>query len=129
MKPKISIVVPVYKVEKYLCECIDSILRQTFSQFELILVDDGSPDGCSQICDDYAVRDSRIRVCHKMNGGVSQARNCGISMALADWITFIDGDDYVSPTYLQSLYRPCKNNDEIQFVHCGSTNVRGGKLQ
>lgn len=100
----ISVIVPVYKVERYLRECVDSILMQTFTDFELILVDDGSPDRCPQICDEYAARDSRVKVIHQANGGLSAARNAGIEIAQGEYLTFIDSDDYVSPAYLQKLY-------------------------
>ncbi len=93
--PKVSVIVPVYKVEKYLPECIESVLAQTFTDFELILVDDGSPDNSGKICDDYAARDSRIRVFHKENGGVSSARNLGLDNARGEWIAFVDSDDWV----------------------------------
>lgn len=89
-----SIIVPIYKVEKYLKQCIDSILNQTFLDFEVILVDDGSPDGCPAICDEYADKDSRIKVVHKENGGLSDARNTGIEVATGEYIIFIDSDDY-----------------------------------
>lgn len=106
--PKISVIVPVYKVEKYINQCIDSILAQTFSDFELILVDDGSPDKCGEICDEYAKKDSRIHVIHQENGGLSAARNTGIDWANAnsdsEWITFIDSDDWVHREYLRLLY-------------------------
>ena len=88
-RPEISIIVPVYKVERYLNECIDSILAQTFTDFELILVDDGSPDGCPALCDAAAAKDSRIRVIHKPNGGVSSARNAGLDTGSALWIRMI----------------------------------------
>lgn len=101
--PKISIIVPVYKVEKYLPECIDSILAQTFTEFELLLIDDGSPDKSGAICDEYASRDPRIRVFHKENGGVSSARNLGIEEAKGEWITFVDGDDYLKRNYLDAF--------------------------
>ena len=84
--PKISVIVPVYKVESYLSKCIDSILSQTFSNFELILVDDGSPDRCPEICDMYAIRDKRIQVIHQPNGGVSAARNAGLQAAKGVWV-------------------------------------------
>lgn len=100
----ISIIVPVYKVEKYIDKCVNSILNQTFRNFELILVDDGSPDNCPQICDKYAKIDSRIKVIHKKNGGLSDARNVGISNAKGNYVTFIDSDDYVSPFYLSTLW-------------------------
>lgn len=103
LTPKISIIVPVYKVEKYLHRCIDSILSQSFTDFELILVDDGSPDNCGKICDEYAQKDSRVRVFHKSNGGVSSARNLGLDNATGEWIAFIDSDDYVDVDYLAEL--------------------------
>ena len=96
--PEISIIVPVYKVEKYLNECIDSILAQTFTDFELILVDDGSPDNCPALCDAAAEKDSRVRVIHKINGGVSTARNAGLAAAQGNWIGFVDPDDFVDKT-------------------------------
>lgn len=101
--PKISVIVPVYKVEKYLPECIESILSQTYTNFELLLIDDGSPDNSGQICDEYATRDSRIRVFHKENGGVSSARNLGIDNAKGKWIAFIDSDDTIEPNYLSNF--------------------------
>ena len=104
LSPKISVIVPVYKTEKYLPECIESILAQTFPDFELILVDDGSPDNSGKICDDYATRDSRIRVFHKENGGVSSARNLGLDNARGEWIAFVDSDDTVGEKYLEHLW-------------------------
>lgn len=101
--PKISIVVPVYKVEKYIQRCVDSILGQTFQDFELILVDDGSPDGCPAICDEYAAMDSRIRVIHKENGGLSSARNAGIDTAQGEYLFFVDSDDVIHPDCLRIL--------------------------
>lgn len=103
----ISVIVPIYNVEKYLNRCIDSILNQSFKDFELILVDDGSPDNCGKICDEYAKKDSRIVVIHKENGGLSDARNKGIEWAFenskSEWITFIDSDDWVHRDYLKML--------------------------
>lgn len=101
--PKISIIVPVYNVEKYLHQCIDSVLAQTFTDWELLLIDDGSPDRSGEICDDYAVKDSRIRVFHKPNGGVSSARNLGLDNAHGEYITFLDSDDWLEPTYLSDF--------------------------
>lgn len=100
----ISVIVPVYKVEKYLDKSVQSILAQTYEDFELILVDDGSPDKCPQMCDDYAQRDKRVKVVHKENGGLSDARNAGASIANGDYVTFIDSDDYVSSDYLEHLW-------------------------
>ena len=114
LTPKISIIVPVYKVEKYLHRCIDSILSQSFTDFELILVDDGSPDNCGKICDEYAQKDSRIRVFHKPNGGVSSARNLGLNNARGEWIAFVDSDDYIEVDYLEELISyETINNSEI----------------
>ena len=107
--PTISVVVPVYKVEKYLNRCVDSILNQTYKDFELILVDDGSPDKAPEICDDYAKKYDFIHIIHQKNGGLSAARNSGIEWALensdSEWITFIDSDDWVHPEYLELLIK------------------------
>ena len=107
-RPEISIIVPVYKVEKYLNECIDSILAQTFTDFELILVDDGSPDNCPALCDAAAAKDSRIRVIHQQNKGLSGARNAGIEIARGNWLSFIDSDDSVDKTFCEKLYHAAK---------------------
>lgn len=101
--PAISIIVPIYKVEKYLPRCLDSILAQTFADFECILVDDGSPDNCGKICDEYAEKDSRIKVIHKANGGQSSARNAGLDIAKGDYIGFIDSDDWIEPNMYELL--------------------------
>lgn len=108
--PEISVIVPVYRVEPYLRRCVDSILSQTFTDFELILVDDGSPDNCGAICDEYALKDSRVRVIHKQNGGLSDARNAGIDVAKGEFLTFIDSDDLVAPEYLNKLYRSIESS-------------------
>ena len=99
----ITVIVPVYKVEDYLSRCIDSILAQSYRDFELLLIDDGSPDCCGKICDDYANRDTRIRVFHKENGGLSDARNYGLDRKKGEYVTFIDSDDYIGPDYLKIL--------------------------
>ena len=108
LMPVISVIVPIYRVEKYIYCCIDSILAQTLACFELILVDDGSPDGSGEICDEYAEKDSRVSVIHKKNGGLSDARNAGIELIIKDqeceWITFIDSDDWIDSHYLEALY-------------------------
>ena len=101
--PLVSVVVPVYKTEAYLGQCVDSILAQSLEDFELLLIDDGSPDGSGVICDDFARRDARVRAIHKENGGVSSARNLGIEQAAGQYIVFIDSDDYVGPDYLKEL--------------------------
>lgn len=101
----LSIIVPVYNVEVYLRKCVDSILAQTFTDFELILVDDGSPDGCPAICDEYAEKDQRVRVIHKENGGISSARNAGLDVAQGDYIGFVDSDDYILPDMYRILIK------------------------
>lgn len=103
--PKISVIVPIYKVEQYLSCCIDSILAQTYKDFELILIDDGSPDNCGSICDGYAEKDERIIVIHQNNQGLSGARNSGMDIARGEFITFIDSDDVVTEDYLEELLR------------------------
>lgn len=119
--PQVSVIVPIYNVEKYLNRCVDSILNQTFSDFELILVDDGSPDNCGKICDDYAKKDNRIHVIHQQNGGLSAARNAGIDWAFAnsdsEWIAFVDSDDWIHPRYLEFLYKAVKN-DKTKISIC-----------
>lgn len=99
---KISVIVPVYNAEKYLHRCVDSILSQTFTDFELLLINDGSKDGSGAICDEYALKDSRVRVFHKKNGGVSSARNLGLVKAKGEWITFCDSDDFVYSCWLEN---------------------------
>lgn len=106
----ISIVVPIYNVEKYLNRCVDSILNQTYRDIEIILVDDGSPDRCGSICDEYQKRDTRIKVIHKKNGGLSDARNAGIKMAHGEYITCIDSDDFISPFFLENLWTAMKKS-------------------
>lgn len=113
----ISIVVPVYKVEKHISKCIDSILSQTYFNFELILVDDGSPDKSGEICDQYAEKDARIRVFHKNNGGVSAARNYGIEHSTGEWLCFVDSDDIILQTYLED-FELDKANADIYMQGC-----------
>ena len=107
--PAISVIVPVYKVEEYLHRCVDSLLSQSFGDFDLILVDDGSPDSCGSICEEYARQDARVHVIHQENGGLSAARNTGIDWAFAksdsQWLTFVDSDDWVHRDFLKLLYR------------------------
>ena len=110
--PKVSVIVPIYNVEKYLNRCIDSILNQTFTDFELILVDDGSPDRSGKICDEYAEKDDRVKVIHKQNGGVSAARNTGIDEAVGEYIMFVDSDDYIDSMMLQVMFSE-KSEDVI----------------
>lgn len=122
MEPKISIVVPVYKVEKFLDRCVESILTQTHTDFELILVDDGSPDRCPEICDEWASKDNRIRVIHKENGGVADAIDQGVRTAKGYYLAFVDGDDWVEKTFLETLYREIKQQD-ADAVQCNYQRV------
>ena len=113
---KISIIVPVYNVENFLNECVESLRNQTYSNIEIILVDDGSPDNCPCMCDEYAKIDSRIKVIHQSNGGVSVARNAGIEAATGEYIAFVDSDDFVEINYLEVLYNNLKGCD---MSECG----------
>lgn len=116
--PELSIIVPVYKVEKYLPRCIDSILAQTFGDFELILIDDGSPDGCGRICDEYARKDKRIVVIHQKNMGVSAARNAGLDIAHGRYIGFVDSDDWIEPQMYEVMMDAIRENGADMAV-CG----------
>ena len=95
--PKISVIVPVYKVEQYLRKCLDSIVNQTYCNLEIILVDDGSPDSCGAICDEYVTKDGRVNAIHKENRGVSSAKNTGLSAATGEWVGWVDADDWIEP--------------------------------
>ena len=119
---EISVIVPVYGVEKYLPACIESILNQTFTDFELILVDDGSPDRCPAICDEAAERDARVRVIHQANAGLSAARNAGIEIACGEWLVFVDSDDYIAPHFCEKLYQTAQRTD-ADCVMCSVQNV------
>ena len=120
--PKISIIVPVYKCENYIHRCVNSVLNQTFTDFELILVDDGSPDNCGEICNEYIKMDNRVTVIHKENGGQASARNSGVAKAKADWLFFVDSDDAIHPQTLEKLYPAVvENNTKI-----GTCNLQQG---
>ena len=121
VSPKISIIVPVYNAEKYLHRCIDSILTQTFSDFELLLIDDGSTDKSGQLCNEYASKDNRVKVFHKQNGGVSSARNLGLDNAKGEWIAFVDSDDSVMNTYLSELI----SSNDVDLVVSGVRFING----
>lgn len=111
MSEKISVIVPIYRVEEYLPACLDSILRQTYGNLEILLVDDGSPDRCGEICEEYAARDARIRVIHKANGGLSSARNAGLEIASGDYIAFVDSDDFLEPDAYECMLAAAKKYD------------------
>ena len=125
--PKISIIVPIYNVEKYLNKCVDSILKQTYKNIEIILVDDGSQDSCPRICDTYKKQDSRVVVIHKKNGGLSDARNYGIMKSTGEYVGFIDSDDYVEPTMYEELITGMIKNDCL-LGECGVKCIYSDKI-
>lgn len=125
-KDLISIIIPVYKVEKYLEKCIESVLKQTYTNLQVILVDDGSPDNCGKICDEYAKKDSRIEVIHKVNGGLSDARNVGIAKAKGKYIGFVDSDDYIKEDMYEILINLIKEYDADVSI-CNLYDVIEGK--
>lgn len=122
----ISIIIPVYKVEEYLEKCIESVLKQTYTNLQIILVDDGSPDNCGKICDEYAKKDSRIEVIHKVNGGLSDARNVGIAKAKGKYIGFVDSDDYIKEDMYEILINLIKEYDADVSI-CNLYDVIDGK--
>jgi len=138
--PLVSIIIPIYKVEPYLRRCLDSIVNQTYTNLEIILVDDGSPDGCPQICDEYAANDNRIVVIHKENGGLSDARNAGLDICKGEYISFVDSDDWVDEKYIETLcsitrdkqydfviadYHQSNENSEVQHIPCNNGSILG----
>lgn len=126
--PEISVIVPVYKVEPYLERCVRSVQNQTFQDFELILVDDESPDRCGELCDDYARQDPRIRVLHKKNGGLSDARNAGMDLARGRYVCFVDSDDFIDPEMLQVLYDLAQKH-QAEIAICGVRDCYKGRVQ
>lgn len=124
--PLITVIVPIYQVEIYLRDCVDSILAQTYANLEVILVDDGSPDGCPQICDEYASIDRRVRVIHKANGGLSDARNAGLDVARGEWIGFVDSDDMVEPAMFETLLAQAQAH-ESQISVCNFAEFADGQ--
>lgn len=118
----ISVIVPVYKVEEYLNKCVESIANQTYKNLEIILVDDGSPDSCPQMCDEWARKDSRIKVVHKENGGLSDARNAGMQIAKGDYIAFVDSDDWLDVEMYQTLYDAIITT-KSDIASCGAKRV------
>jgi len=121
---KISVIVPVYNVEKYITHCLDSIAGQTYCNLEIILVDDGSTDDSARICDDYSAKDSRITVIHQPNGGVSVARNAGINAATGDYIAFVDSDDWLDSNVYQFMVEAAQENPAVEVVMCDFVNVQ-----
>lgn len=115
-KPLVSVIVPVYKVEKYLDKCVESIVEQTYKNLEIILVDDGSPDNCPSMCDDWAARDSRIKVIHKANGGLSSARNAGLGIFGGEFVMFVDSDDWIERDAVQRLI---SLGGDVDIIMCG----------
>lgn len=115
-KSLVSVIVPIYKVEDYLDECVKSIVGQTYKNIEIILVDDGSPDHCPQKCDEWVKKDLRIRVVHKQNGGLSSARNAGLDVAKGEYIAFVDSDDFITPDYVEVMYNRICNDKSVGIV-------------
>ena len=128
MEDKISVVIPVYKVEEYLDECLESVVNQTYKNLEIILVDDGSPDNCPKICDEWAKKDNRIKVIHKKNGGISDARNAGIKEATGNYISFVDSDDYIEKNLYEIAIKKIKQN-EVQIFIFGRSYLYGNKKE
>ena len=127
-KALVSVIVPIFMVEEYLDECIQSIVGQTYSNLEIILVDDGSLDGCPQKCDEWARKDDRIRVIHKPNGGLSSARNAGLDIAKGEYIAFVDSDDYITPDYVEVMYNRICNDDSVGIVSGMIYRLKDGKI-
>ena len=124
--PLVSVIVPIYNVEEYLKECVDSILNQTYRNLDVILVDDESPDECGKICDEYKSIDERVSVIHKKNGGLSDARNAGMKIAKGDYVTFVDSDDYISKNFIKNLVKAIyKYNADIAISNMERTSKRG----
>ncbi len=124
---RLSVIVPVYKAEKYLARCVESVLAQTMGDFELILVDDGSPDGSGAMCDDFSKRDARIKVLHQENAGVSAARNAGVAMAQGEYIAFLDSDDWIEPRMYELLLEAADQED-ADIVKCGFDRTDGADI-
>ena len=129
MDPLVSIIVPVYNVKPYLNRCVDSLLRQSYQNTELLLVDDGSTDGSEALCDEYAAQDARVRVLHKKNGGLSDARNAGVDAAKGEYLSFVDGDDWVSPYYIENLYRALEQAGADFSASCFEEVFEGQPVQ
>lgn len=129
MNPLISVIIPVYKVEDYLDECLLSVCGQTYKNLEIILVDDGSPDRCPQMCDAWAEKDNRIKVIHKGNGGLSDARNAGMDIATGEYFAFVDSDDYIAPTMYEKLLKGFSCAENIAVVSCQISTDKNGTIK
>lgn len=125
---KISIIIPVYKVERYLDRCVNSVVNQTYTNLEIILIDDGSPDNCDKICDSWAERDKRIKVIHKENGGLSSARNTGLKVATGEYIQFVDSDDWIEKNTVEKLYELLINNANADIAACDYIIDKGAQI-
>ena len=126
MRKGITIIIPVYNADRYLKRCLDSVLKQSYTDWELVLVDDGSSDKSSQICDEYALNDSRISVIHKQNSGAGAARNDGIAQARGDYVVFVDADDYIETNYLEQL---SKHTEDVVFIDVQCVDEKGRKVK
>ena len=124
MRPFLSVIIPVYNVEDYLYRCIDSISKQTLIDLEIILINDGSTDTSGIICNDFADKDNRIKVIHQKNAGVSVARNKGVEIAIGDYVTFVDSDDWIEPTMYEEMFKTTLQNNSLDVVMCDFVNVR-----
>lgn len=130
MKEQISVIIPIYNVEKYLSDCVESVLKQTYTDLEIILVDDGSQDASGQICDDYAKQDSRVQVIHKKNGGLSSARNAGIDQATGQYFFFLDSDDWIAENALELLYKEIKSTgSDLALCNMQYVDEQGKNLE
>lgn len=125
MKEMVSVIIPVYKTEQYLDRCIESVVNQTYKNLEIILVDDGSPDNCPKMCDEWAKKDSRIKVIHKKNGGVSSARNEALKFANGEFVQFVDSDDYIEKDYTEKLIS--EYSDDVDLAICGFTIINDNR--
>lgn len=119
MTPLISVIIPVYKVERYLDACVTSVVSQTYRNLEIILIDDGSPDDCPRMCEAWAAKDERIKVIHKANGGLSTARNAGLDVFSGDYVAFVDSDDWIDERMIARLYQWMVSNDDVDVTVCG----------
>ena len=127
MRPKVSIIVPIYNVEKYLDRCMQSLVNQTLQDIEIIMVDDGSPDNCPRICDEYAAKDKRIKVIHKQNAGLGMARNSGLEIATGEYVTFVDSDDFIDLKTCETIYKKAVEND-LDICYYEGCSYSNGKV-